>query len=705
MEYQEKAIERSYDGRLMLRLIGYARTQKLRLIISIVLMLFITGVDLVIPYFTKIAIDDYISPADQSIYLIPADRQTGDAGFSLENGTFVAFPSLAERRAGFFNASAVPENAAGGIIHDAENGDYYLIEGLSKSERLASEGDITISGETAMLSDTGAEYPAVKLTEAQIEAFKTFNKSQLQFLVTVFAVVLLINFVFSFGHTYLLNYASQKIVYSLRETLFSHLQSMDLKFFDRNPVGRLVTRVSNDMENINEMFTNVIVTSLKDFTLLFGTLVVMLVIDVKLTLICMSTMPFVIFAASIFRQKARQVQRAVKIKLAKINATLSENISGMKIIQIFNQEDNVYDAFDDINRDYLKSALDETRVYAVFRPTMNLAYSVSLSLLIWFGGGDAIRGAVELGVLVAFISYTQQFFRPIMDLSEKFNIFQSSMASAERIFLLLDTEERIKNPEHPVDLSVQPFEGHIVFEDVWFSYADDPKTESDYVLKGVSFEVKPGETVALVGATGSGKTTIISLINRFYDIQKGHIYIDGIDIQQLDIQSLRSRIGMVLQDVFLFAGDISSNIRLSNTHISDEKIREIARYVNADDFISRLPKGYSEPVTERGATFSAGQRQLLSFARALAFDPSVLVLDEATSNIDTETEHLIQDVIEKLIRGRTTLIVAHRLSTIQHADVIIVMSRGEIREMGNHQALLEKGGLYYDLYRLQYAER
>lgn len=690
MEYQEKDIVQSYDAKLMWRLLKYAKSHWLALSVSIFFMILITSVDLIVPYFTKLAIDDYITPVHQTVYIT---SESVDREHIVLGGQSVVFPSFFERT---FNRNPYDRS---GIIHKKDD-QYFLIEGLDKSSRL-SANVFELTDTTARVN--GNTYPLQRLNEAENDAFKNYNKSQINMLAISLLFILIFNFAFTFIHTYLLNYASQKIVYSMREEIFSHIEEMSLSFFDKNPVGRLVTRVSNDMQNINEMFTNVLVTSLKDFLLLGGTVVVMLLINWKLTLICLSTMPFVIFSASVFRVKARAVQRDVKVKLARINATLSENISGMKIIQIFNQEKKVFDDFDEINSDFLDSSIQETRVYAIFRPTMNLAYSVSLALLIWFGGGDAIRGSVELGVLVAFISYTQQFFRPIMDLSEKFNIFQSSMASAERVFMLLDEPTDISNPLDPVLIPDEDFKGYIRFENVWFSYKANPENDDDYVLKGISFEVTPGDTVALVGATGSGKTTIISLLNRFYDIQKGEIYVDGVEIRDWDIASLRSKVGIVLQDVFLFAGDIKSNIRLFKEDISDERIEEIATYVNAHGFISKLKDGYNEPVTERGSTLSAGQRQLLSFARALAFDPKVLILDEATSNIDTETELLIQDAILKIIEGRSTLIVAHRLSTIQHADQIIVMSKGEIKEMGRHQELLEKEGLYYDLYKLQYA--
>ncbi len=663
--HNEQNIETSFDGKLMLRLLSYAKSQGAILFFSVIMMLAVTGVDLAVPYVIKVAIDEFITPSSQVLYEVPADmndQPQNNATVTVGNTTYL-LPSLKDAFIKNKEVQIVP-------ITTESNGSYKL-----------SNGSI--------------------LDKETVDLIKTHHKSLLKKLTLTLASLLVLSFLMTYAHAILLNYASQKIVYTLREALFNHLQVMSLSFFDKNPVGRLVTRVSNDMNNINEMFTNVLITSVKDFFLLGGTVVVMLMINTKLAIICLSTIPLIIIAASIFRVKARAIQREVKVKLARINATLAENINGMKIIQIFNKEASIYKAFDDINSDYLKSSVAETRVYAVFRPTMNLVYSISLALLLWFGGNDAIRGMVDLGVLVAFISYTQQFFRPIMDLSEKFNIFQSSMASAERVFMLLDEENPIENPENPVILPEETFEGTIEFKDVWFSYQDDPQEDEDYVLKGVSFKVQKGETIALVGSTGSGKTTIISLLSRFYDIHKGAILVDGVDIRQMDLASLRRKIGIVLQDVFLFSGDIKSNIRLKEDQITLKEIQTASTYVNADTFISKLPNGYDELVVERGATLSSGQRQLLSFARALVFEPKILILDEATSNIDTETELLIQDAIQKMIHKQTTIIVAHRLSTIQHANKILVMSKGEIRETGTHQELLSKEGIYYDLYMLQ----
>jgi ATP-binding cassette, subfamily B, multidrug efflux pump len=428
--------------------------------------------------------------------------------------------------------------------------------------------------------------------------------------------------------------------------------------------------------------------------LIGGAVIVMLSLNWRLGLLALATIPFVLIISGIFRVNARRIQRAVKVKLAKINSYLAEAVSGMKLIQIFNREKLSQNEFDDLNKDHLKSSIDETRVYAMFRPGIHLFSGISLGLLVVFGGWLSIEGSLEVGILIAFFQYINHLYRPISDLAEKFNIFQSSMASSERVFMLLDEEETILDSKNPVQ--IDKFKGKISLKDVVFSYIPGEK-----VLKGINLEINPGETIALVGATGSGKTTITSLIGRLYDIDSGSIEIDGIDIRNISKENLRSRISVVLQDVFLFAGDIKGNIGLNNPNISLEKIIESSKYVNAHKFISKLSKGYDSLVRERGTSFSTGERQLISFARALAFDPDILILDEATSSIDTETEALIQDAIVKLIEGRTTIIVAHRLSTIKHADKIVVLHRGEIKEIGKHEELLEKGGMYYDLYKLQ----
>jgi len=504
-------------------------------------------------------------------------------------------------------------------------------------------------------------------------------------------------FALQYAQSILLQYIGQRIVLSIREGLFTHLEHMDLAFFDRNPVGRLVTRLTNDTETLNEMYTSVLVNLFKDVFMLAGIVLVMFRLSPSLALVSVSTMPLIAVATVVFRVKARNAYRKVRTALARINASLSENISGMRIVQVFNREAHKYSEFEATNAEYYAAGIDEMMVYAVFRPAMDFVASLALAILIWYGGSRVFRGILPFGLLYAFVNYIQMFFGPINALTEKYNILQAAMASSERIFQLMDTPIGIMDA--PSAVQIGRAEGRIEFKDVWFAY-----NEGEWVLRDVSFTIEPGQMVAFVGATGAGKTSIISLINRFFDVQKGEILLDGINVKQLRLDDLRRSVATVLQDVFLFTGDIKANIRLNETGITDERIREVARYVNADNFISRLPRGYDEPVTERGATLSAGQRQLLAFARALAFDPAILVLDEATSSIDTETEMLIQDALPRLIAGRTTIVVAHRLSTVQHADKIIVLHKGKIREVGTHQELLAHHGFYYDLYRLQYAD-
>lgn len=522
---------------------------------------------------------------------------------------------------------------------------------------------------------------------------QSLNKMGLYFLILVAA-----GFLFNLLQIYVLSYTGQAIIYNIRQQIFSHLQKMPLSFYDRNPIGRLVTRVTNDTETLNDMYTNVLVTLLKDFAILIGTLVIMFQLNVTLTLVTLAIMPAVVLLTVFFRVKIRKVYRNVRVALAKINSAVSENISGMRIIQMFNREKQNYNKFNETGKDYYKAVMSEVVTFGLFRPVIEMLASFAVALLIWFGGANVLEGTLQFGILYAFVNYISLLFQPINDLAEKYNILQSSMAASERIFMILDAPVEDDNGTQQLDINAA--RGDIEFKNVWFAY-----NANNWVLRDVSFKVPAGKTVAIVGATGAGKTSIISLLSRFYEIQKGEILIDSINVQNLRKDDLRKSIALVLQDVFLFSGKLKDNIRLNETSISDEKIEEAAKYVNAEGFISRLPNGYNEEVMERGSTFSSGQRQLLAFARALAFDPAILVLDEATSNIDTETELLIQDALTKLTKNRTTIVIAHRLSTIQHADSIIVLHKGKVRESGNHQELLSKRGMYYSLYQLQYQDK
>lgn len=511
----------------------------------------------------------------------------------------------------------------------------------------------------------------------------------------IYIATIVVGFLLNYWQTYILNYAGQTIIYNIRQQVFSHLQKMSLSFFDRNPVGRLVTRVTNDTETLNDMYTNVLVSLLKDVFILGGVIIILFRLNVRLALITMTIIPLVVLLTVLFRIKARTVYRRVRTTLARINSALSENISGIRILQIFNKEKENFKEFTAINREYYKAGMNEIVVFGIFRPVIEMLAYLSIAVVIWYGGGEVINHTVEFGVLYAFVNYINQFFQPINDLAEKYNILQSAMASSERIFMVLDTEPEEDRGTLSIDSNA--FKGDVEFKNVWFAY-----NEGEWVLRDVSFKIPAGKTVAIVGATGAGKTSIINLINRFYEIQKGEILIDGMSIRDIQKDSLRRHVGTVLQDVFLFSGTIRDNIRLNEGGISDEDILRVSQYVNAHSFIEKLPQDYQEEVKERGATFSSGQRQLLAFARALAFNPSILILDEATANIDTETEQLIQEALARITHNRTTLVIAHRLSTIQHADTILVLHKGKIREMGSHQELLANRGMYYNLYNLQY---
>jgi len=498
--------------------------------------------------------------------------------------------------------------------------------------------------------------------------------------------------------TYFTQFIGQKTLYDMRTKIFNHIQTLALKFFDRTPIGRLVTRATNDVEALGELFSSGIVMVFYDIFIIIGILVFMFFMDVSLSLVTLTVLPVLIYGTFLFRKKARESYRDVRLYLARLNAYMQEHVTGMSVVQIFNKQEDEFKKFSSINGDYKKTNIQSIFYYAVFYPGVELLSAIAVGLIIWYGGGEVIQKSLTIGVLFAFIQYTEMFFRPIRDLSEKYNIMQTAMASSERIFKLLDNQTIIKNPDHPVELD--NVKGGIEFKNVWFAYNGD-----EYVLKDISFNINPGETVAIVGHTGAGKTSIINTFTRFYDINKGKILLDGIEIEKLDKKELRKYISMVLQDVFLFSGTIKSNINLYDDNISDEQVIEAARIVGADKFIETLPDKYDEEVKERGATLSVGQKQLISFARALAYNPKILILDEATSSVDTETEHLIKNAIEKLLVGRTAIVIAHRLSTIQNADKIIVLHKGEIRETGNHQQLLAKKGIYYKLYQLQYKDQ
>ena len=561
----------------------------------------------------------------------------------------------------------------------------------------------------------------------------------------IYFSLLLLTFVFEFLQTYFMQWTGQKVMFDMRSQIFRHLQRMHVAFYDKNPVGRLVTRVTTDVDALNEMFTSGVVSIFEDCFVLLGIVGIMLYMNWKLALITFAVLPFIVVATKIFRDSVRDSYRRIRTAIARINSYLQEHVSGMVVLQLFNREDRAYQRFSEINRNHMDAYKDAILAYSVYYPLVDFLSAVAIACVIWFGGQDVMRhlGAdnrlattASLGVLIAFIQYAQRFFRPIMDFSEKYNILQSAMAASERIFKLVDSPVEIVTPA----VTKKPAgAGRIEFDHVWFAYREvpvesadsagngrasfDPTAEGghphmqpspsrtedaaapDWVLRDVTFAIEPGETVAVVGHTGAGKTTLISLLMRFYDVQKGAVRIDGVDLKEMDLGDLRRRFGVVLQDPFLFTGTIGGNIRLGTDRIQDAQVAKAAEDVNLGDFVRALPKGFEEEVRERGSTLSTGQKQLISFARALAHEPKILILDEATSSVDTETEFKVRDALSRMVEGRTSLIIAHRLSTVQRADKIIVMHKGQVREMGTHQELLAQRGIYYKLYQLQYKDQ
>ena len=539
----------------------------------------------------------------------------------------------------------------------------------------------------------------------------------------LYVALLILSFCMEFLQTYFMQWVGQKAMFDLRSQIFAHMQRLHIGFFDRNPVGRLVTRVTTDVDAVNEMFTSGVVSIVEDVFVLAGIIIIMLKMAKPkwwLALLVFDVLPLIFWATMIFRRKVRESYRRIRVAIARINAYLQEHVSGIVILQLFNREQRAYKSFEEVNAVHMEAFKDAILAHAIYYPVIEILSALAIAEVIWFGGGQVLRSTVSIGIVVAFIQYAQRFFRPIQDLSEKYNILQSAMASSERIFKLLDTPVQVANP--PVPRQVEG-PGRIDFQNVWFSYdrvmpkkhagnghsLDEigvPATvERDWVLRDVCFTIEPGETVAIVGHTGAGKTTIISLLLRFYDIQRGSIRIDGVDIREMDIHQLRRRFGVVLQDPFLFSGTIRDNIRLGSKWITEPMVARAADDVNVGDFIRTLPGGFEEPVRERGSTLSTGQKQLISFARALAHQPRILILDEATSSVDTDTELRVREALTTMVEGRTSIIIAHRLSTVQRADKIIVMHKAQLREMGTHQELLARRGIYWKLYQLQYKDQ
>lgn len=690
--HEEAALGNIYDARLVKRLLGLLRPYWGLMALAVLVLLSVTAFELVLPYLTKEAIDRHITVNGRKAV---ADRPIAGA-IPLSGDTVLVVPSRLSRHQQDLWAELERRGRLG-----AER--YYFIEIEKFDPQTRSTIDahpelFEVYGRVVLIRQANLK----KLYRAEVAATRKADLDGIRRFGLIFLGLLVLSFALNFLQVFLVQLVGQRFMHGLRQRVFAKLQELDMSYFDRNPVGRLVTRATNDVDAINEAFVSVFAQLLRDVALVAALMAMMVKLDARLFLITCAVLPLIGFWTVFFRIKARDIYRQIRVKLARLNATLQENISGIRIIQIFRREAEQIRRFEKVNQDYFQSSMQEVLVMSFFRPLVEIISAAGLALVIYYGGGQALRGAISLGVLVAFVTYLRMFFRPIQELTESYTVLQSAMASSERIFHLLDEPVTIASPSRTNDsyqadeTAPERVKGRIEFKNVWFEYVP-----GEPVLKDVSFKVEPGERVAFVGATGSGKTTIISLIARLYDIQKGIITLDGVDIRQLPLERLRASLGVVMQDVFLFSGDIKGNIRLSKA-LSDYQVQRVAQQVHADTFIERFPKSYDEEVKERGVTLSAGERQLMSFARALAFDPPVLVLDEATANIDSATEKLIQDALAVLMRGRTSIVIAHRLSTIKNVDRIYVIHKGEIREMGSHQQLLKKKGLYYKLYQLQY---
>lgn len=659
----------------MKRLLSYLKPHKFVMTAATVLVLFIIVVELYRPIIIGDAIDNFINGYYRPYVLANEDDRE-----------VITWNGLDLTRKTDEELSLLPESTECYQIflyHDS----YYMAESITPSE-------------CTRLRDADNEYlenyvqnGAPLLGREELKELRTYDFVGILRAALLYLLMLLIGFILNYMDTWMLQKMGQKIVYQMREEVFTHIHSLSLTFFNSTPVGKLVTRVSNDTEAINELFSSILVKLFKNTVKIVGYAVVMISIDVRMAGLSFLLLPVVTFLTFLFQILSRKAYQITRTKITDLNTFLSEHISGMRLIQIFAREEAKYKQFKGKSQELFEANWREVMIFAIFRPAIYLTSILAMVIVIGGGSYWVLQGTLSLGTLFIFISYISSFFEPIQDLAEQFGTLQSSLASAEKIFSVLDVKPEITSPASPVPVQIK---GRIEFRHVWFAYEKD-----DYVLKDVSFVIEPGQKIAFVGATGAGKSSILNLIGRYFDIQKGEILIDGVNIRDIDTDVLRKAIGQVQQDVFIFTGDIKNNISLNNEEISLEQIQTAAQTVGADSFIQKLPGGYDEPVTERGSTLSAGQRQLLSFARTLAYDPTILVLDEATANIDTETESLITKALERLMEGRTTIMVAHRLSTIQHADKIIVMHHGEIREQGSHQELLHKNGLYRKLYDLQ----
>jgi len=698
---EEGKLGKPYDLKLMLRLGGFLRPYWSLIAFSLFFVLIMAGLDLFIPYLTKEAIDRYIVVAAREVVL------RGDG--SPEERRFLSQ----------YGQKFIPEKEKGKFLLPPD-----VLQSMDRREMtLFEKYGLLTANRYYLFTPTPEEEPIIKKYPSffeksgsywfiSVDRMKDLKREDLLVLrgrdiKGVFRIgllvifILVINFGLNFSQVYAMELAGQKMMHGLRMKIFSHLEELPVSFFDKNPVGRLVTRLTNDIQNVHEMFTSVLVNLVKDVLLVIGIIILLLELNRSLALVSFSVIPLIFVATLFFSRRARDAFREIRLRIAQMNSFFHENFSGIRVIQLFRREKENRRRFEKINEGYYLANMKQISIYAFFVPLVEILSSGAIGLLLWYGGGEVIRGMITLGVLVAFLSYIRMFFQPIRDLSEKYNVLQSAMASLERIFSLLDQNQRISEQVRlgtkPLAPRKEEIKGNIEFSHVSFSYNGE-----DRVLNDVSFSVREGETVAIVGATGAGKTSLLHLLEGFYDVEEGAIFVDGTDIREMDLTHLRSQIGLVMQDTFLFSGDIRENIRMGNMKIGDEKVREVARGVNAEKFIQRLPEGYRTKVGEGGEMLSAGERQLLAFARALSINPRVLILDEATSHVDPETERLIQEGLSRLLKGRTAVVIAHRLSTIQHADRIVVLHKGRVREIGSHAELMALKGIYFRLYQMQF---
>ena len=674
-EMVEEKVESEYSGSITKRLMAYMKPYTKQMVLSIILVLLITVFELLRPILIGDAIDTYIEGYNQPYAIVEKSDLSFQGEYlskDLEGADCFAQLLMYEDEYYYFTdlnaqeSEELHEISLGSVVPESVTKDGMVIAG--------------ISGE--------------KLDADELKVLRNNDFHGIIRIGILYIIILVLNLICTFVQTWVLQLTGQNIIYEIRKEIFHHVHSLPLRFFDTHPVGRIVTRATNDVESLHEMYATILIRLFRNSIKIIGLAVVMLSMNLTLALYSFILVPVIAALTVVFKRLSRKIHREIRTKISMLNTFLSENISGMRLIQIFANEKMKYDEFKDKNSELYRANIKQMSVFAIFRPLIYFLSQLALGIVLYMGGMNVLDSTLTIGILYVFINYISNFFEPIQDLAEQFSTLQNAFASAEKIFTILDEKNTILEKENPVILD--EIKGKIEFKHAWFAYEKD-----DYVLRDVSFIIHPGEKVAFVGATGAGKSSILNLIGRYYDIQKGQILIDDVDIKDLSIAQIREAIGQMQQDVFIFTGDISSNIRLLNDDISDETIVKSAQTVNAAHFIEHLPEGYHEPVSERGSTLSSGQRQLLSFARTLAFDPKILVMDEATANIDTETEQLIQQALERLMEGRTTIMVAHRLSTIQHADNIIVMHKGKIREMGTHQQLLQNDGIYKKLYDLQ----